>query len=841
MTTTSYRASRLAAILAAAALLCLGIAVPPAGADTLPATPATPVTVSADGLATPQINGVAWSQVVVGDIVYVAGKFTTARPYGSAPGVNTVARNNLLAYNIETGLLVSTFAPNLNAQALAITASPDGSRIYVAGDFTAVDGTAYYRIAAFSTATGQVIPAFKPILGSQGRALSATNSTVYVGGTFRTVNGAARDYLAAVNATNGSTTSWVANANAVVDAVAATKDGSKVVVGGRFTTLSGSAFRGLGAVSTTTGAAMPWAANAVVRNAGTQASFTSLTATADAVYGTGYVYGTGGNFEGTFSANPATGALNWLEDCHGDSYSSFPLGDAVYVASHSHYCGNIGGFPETNPRTQHYATAFSKARTGTVTRDNQGYWNFAGNPAPTLLDWFPTLTQGSYTGQGQAGWSVSGNSRYIVYGGEFTHVNGVAQQGLVRFAVSSAAPNLSGPTVTTSLVPTVSSTISGQVKLAWTATHDHDNANLTYTLVRDADTANPVYTTTKYSNFYKLPKMEFTDTGLAPGSSHSYRLYVADGFGNTISRLSPTVTVAGTPGANQPPVARFTSSATALTASFSGSSSTDSDGTITQYSWTFGDSTTGSGANASHAYTAAGSYTVTLTVRDDDGATASTSAVVTVSSTVPTAVALDTFDRTVTGGWGSAPTGGAWTVAGTASALSVSNGTGQVSLAPGSTRTMTLGSVSTTSTDATVGFSLNTMPSGGGSYTSIFGRQVGSGNYAANVWVKPTGVVALVLKQGTTVLSTTTVPGIAYAPGTKLQLRLQVTGTFPTTVRARVWQTGQPEPTAWLLSTVDSTAALQTAGSIALQANLSSSAAAANITAFDNFQSRPVQ
>ena len=34
-----------------------------------PANPATPVTVSADGLPTAQINGVVWSQTVVGDIV----------------------------------------------------------------------------------------------------------------------------------------------------------------------------------------------------------------------------------------------------------------------------------------------------------------------------------------------------------------------------------------------------------------------------------------------------------------------------------------------------------------------------------------------------------------------------------------------------------------------------------------------------------------------------------------------------------------------------------------------------------------------------------------------------
>ncbi|MCW2534292.1 MAG: Conserved secreted protein of unknown function, putative domain, partial [Blastococcus sp.] len=51
----------------------LGLLVPgTAQADSAPPTtsPATPSTVTADGLPTVQINGVVWSQVVVGDTVY---------------------------------------------------------------------------------------------------------------------------------------------------------------------------------------------------------------------------------------------------------------------------------------------------------------------------------------------------------------------------------------------------------------------------------------------------------------------------------------------------------------------------------------------------------------------------------------------------------------------------------------------------------------------------------------------------------------------------------------------------------------------------------------------------
>src|SRR3712207_5477050 len=118
-------------------------------ADSAPlahSNPATPVTVAADALPTVQINGVVWSQVVVGNTVYVAGQFTRARPAGAAVGTQETVRNNLLAYDIRTGALITSFAPDLNAQATVLATSPDGSRLYVGGAFTLANGQARYRL-----------------------------------------------------------------------------------------------------------------------------------------------------------------------------------------------------------------------------------------------------------------------------------------------------------------------------------------------------------------------------------------------------------------------------------------------------------------------------------------------------------------------------------------------------------------------------------------------------------------------------------------------------------------------------------------------------------------------
>src|SRR5207244_2233557 len=78
-----------------------------------------------------------------------------------------------------------------------------------------------------------------------------------------------------------------------------------------------------------------------------------------------------------------------------------------------------------------------------------------------------------------------------------------------------------------------------------------------------------------------------------------------------------------TPAPHQYPVAAFTSSCPTLTCSFTDQRS-DPDGSVTSWQWTFGDGTTGSTAqNPSHTYSAAGSYTVTLTVKDNQNASSS--------------------------------------------------------------------------------------------------------------------------------------------------------------------------------------------------------------------------
>lgn len=297
----------------------------------------------------------------------------------------------------------------------------------------------------------------------------------------------------------------------------------------------------------------------------------------------------------------------------------------------------------------------------------------------------------------------------------------------------------------------------------------------------------------------------------------------------------------GTPPPNQPPVAAFTASSQGLTASFDASGSTDPDGSIASYAWDFGDnSAAGSGVKPQHTYAAAGAYQVTLTVKDGANAEGTVTQPVTVQEQQgPVAFASDSFDRTVDNGLGTADVGGAWSTSGSSSDFSVAQQAAAVRLgAARSQRSCWLGSVSSTDTDLRLTLSLDKVPNGSGAYLDVVGRRVGTNNeYRARMVMSASGriVVQLTALKGssspTAIANPVTLPSsIGYSAGSQLNVRMQVTGTSPTTVRLKVWPATDSEPTDWQTSGTDSTAALQNPGGVGLTAYLSSSVTNSPVT-----------
>ncbi|MBS0213277.1 MAG: PKD domain-containing protein, partial [Proteobacteria bacterium] len=132
---------------------------------------------------------------------------------------------------------------------------------------------------------------------------------------------------------------------------------------------------------------------------------------------------------------------------------------------------------------------------------------------------------------------------------------------------------------------------------------------------------------------YKLPASAFHDiTSGSNGISAGPGYDLASGRGSMI--LSAALANwpgggGGGGGGNTPPTANFTYKISGLKVNFT-DQSTDSDGTIVSYSWTFGDGKTSTTKSPQHTYKKAGTYSVTETVTDNNGATGSKTQSVTV-------------------------------------------------------------------------------------------------------------------------------------------------------------------------------------------------------------------
>jgi PKD repeat protein len=115
--------------------------------------------------------------------------------------------------------------------------------------------------------------------------------------------------------------------------------------------------------------------------------------------------------------------------------------------------------------------------------------------------------------------------------------------------------------------------------------------------------------------------------------SYSVALVVTDSGGNSDTAVK-TVTVSAPTASNSEPVATFTASCTDLQCTFDASDSSDTDGTIVSYVWTFGDGNNGDGVTVTHGFSGEGSYPVTLNVTDNQGASSQFTTSVTVSEPV---------------------------------------------------------------------------------------------------------------------------------------------------------------------------------------------------------------
>ncbi|WP_230487373.1 PKD domain-containing protein [Nocardioides anomalus] len=150
------------------------------------------------------------------------------------------------------------------------------------------------------------------------------------------------------------------------------------------------------------------------------------------------------------------------------------------------------------------------------------------------------------------------------------------------------------------------------------------------------------------------------DSGSAvPTGDHGGETATADSANATATMSS---IVLRTVEQNQAPTASFTTACDGAVCDFDASASGDADGSVTAYSWDFGDGQTASGRTVRHDFVSSGTRDVTLTVTDDEGTTGSLVTAVNVVRTnaLPTAtftVSCDYLACTFDGSASSDPDG----------------------------------------------------------------------------------------------------------------------------------------------------------------------------------------
>ena len=296
-----------------------------------------------------QTNDIVWALASANGVVYVGGQFTSVRPPGDPAGTGEVARTYLAAFSASTGDLIMSFHPVLDGKVTALAMSPDGSTLYAGGSFTQVNGAFHGYAVALSAATGATVSSWAPHAGGPVLSIapSPNGSEIYLGGDFTMLGGVARNRVGAVTAASGALEPWAPVVNGSVTSVAVAPDDSRVLIGGYFTSFNGVTQQAIGSTNPVDGSSEPWAlpSNFIPNNSNCVSDVKDIVISGSTAYianeGTG-----GGCFDGDFAVDVSSGRLAWQNDCLGATQSLVVLNGWLYKGSHAHDCAfSPGGFP----------------------------------------------------------------------------------------------------------------------------------------------------------------------------------------------------------------------------------------------------------------------------------------------------------------------------------------------------------------------------------------------------------------------------------------------------------------------------------------------------------------
>ena len=364
---------------------------------------------------------------VSGSLVYLGGDFEAMSPPGSKDTAALVRRDHLAAL-ANGGTTLSDWNPSADNEVRALLAAPDGRRIYTGGMFKHVGGKAAARLAAVDPTTGALDATFAPPAPNgvvRALALSPDGTVLYVGGDFSLLTAPdgsvdERPHLAAVEAATGRLLPWLPPKDGGgryyghtgtrdktrpggVYAIAPSADGTTVHVGGTFLSFGGRS--GLVSLDATTGEPTPWQAKL-------DRPVFGLTRGSDGHTFYAATGGTGGRLYAFKPHGPPEGL--WEVKTDGDNMAVVETAGTVYLIGHY---DNI-----VRPDSDCY----QYCPDGTA-REHLSAFDHSGK----IQDWSPTANTptGPYT--------AVADDQHLYVVGEFTKINGVRRVGLAAFSRAS--------------------------------------------------------------------------------------------------------------------------------------------------------------------------------------------------------------------------------------------------------------------------------------------------------------------------------------------------------------------------------------------------------------------
>ena len=145
-----------------------------------------------------QVNAI----LQMGSKVIVGGTFTQVRRHGFSA---ILTRNFLFAFDMDTGVIDPNFVPLLNAEVEEPHPGPDGTSVFVGGDFS--DGqrrASYKKIVRLRLSDGSIVTSFKANANALVQDVLLRNGWLYVSGKFTFIKSIARSGLARLDPITGN-------------------------------------------------------------------------------------------------------------------------------------------------------------------------------------------------------------------------------------------------------------------------------------------------------------------------------------------------------------------------------------------------------------------------------------------------------------------------------------------------------------------------------------------------------------------------------------------------------------------------------------------------------------